>query len=228
MNYCPKCGKPLTENATFCMNCGAKVDVPPVEPSSAAVSTPKKRTIPLPAIILIVVVIIAFGFAKLYPTIQVYRISGTYEQPPLLDGYDGSTIQLNPDMTATYSLLGTINSDGYWTYDNGEIVLTTSFYTSTQEDTYTLYKNYLVDTDYIFEGSIPGEERFNATVALKDNSHSYNFSSDGTATSFYDGKTYKYTYVRDKNLITMTSNSGNETKFLILKDGIGSVYFTKQ
>lgn len=228
MNYCPKCGKPLTEGATFCMNCGAKVDVPSVETSAAAAMPQKKRSFPLPAVILIILAAIVFGVIKFYPTIQIYRISGTYEQPSILDGYDATTIQLNPDMTATYSLLGSYNMDGFWTYDDGKIVLTTTFLTSSTEDTYAFYKNHLVDIEYIYWGSIPSGDQFDATLSKEDDSSKYVFSSDGNVIYYTDdNKTYNYTYTRDKDYITLTSSSGDELKYLILKDGIGSVYYTK-
>lgn len=229
MNYCPKCGKPLTESATFCMNCGAKVDVPPVEPSAAAVSTQKKRNIPLPAIILIAVVAIAFGVAKLYPTIQIYRISGTYEAQSLLKDADASTIQLNTDKTATYSLLGRYDEDGSWAYENGQVLLTTTFLGVASDETYTIYKNYLVPVDYIYKGDIPSGNQFDTTLTMQGSSSKCVFSSDGTVIKYNaDGKTFNYTYTRDENCITMTTSTGSDIKYLILKDGICSDYYTKQ
>lgn len=35
MNYCPKCGEPLTEGSTFCSNCGAAVEAAPENGTAA-------------------------------------------------------------------------------------------------------------------------------------------------------------------------------------------------
>ena len=229
MNYCPKCGKPLTENAMFCMNCGAKVDVSPAEPSAAAVSAQKKHKFPLVAVVLIVLAAIIFCIVKFYPTIQIYRISGTYESHPLTKDSDASIIQLNADKTATYSLFGRYDDDGFWTYEDGQIHLTTTFAGNENNSTYTLYKNNLVATNSIYLGNIPDGDRFDTTVAVKDNSSSLNFSSDGTVTKYNDdGKTYNFTYTRDQNCITLTTSTGLDLKCLILKDGISTEYYTKQ
>ena len=229
MNYCPKCGKPLTENATFCMNCGAKVDVSPAEPSATAVSAQKKHSFPLVAVVLIVLVAIIFCIAKFYPTIQIYRISGTYEAQSLLEDADASTIQLNTDKTATYCLLGRYDEDGFWAYENGQVLLTTTFLGVSSDENYAVYKNYLVPVDYIYTGDIPSGNQFDTTLTMSGNSSKCVFSSDGTVTKYNaDGSTFNYTYTRSENWITMTTNTGSDIKYLILKDGICSDYFTKQ
>ena len=96
------------------------------------------------------------------------------------------------------------------------------------EDTYAFYNNHLVDIEYIYWGSIPSGDQFDATLSKEDDSSKYVFSSDGNVIYYTDdNKTYNYTYTRDKEYITLTSSSGDELKYLILKDGIGSVYYTK-
>lgn len=229
MNYCPKCGKPLTEGATFCMNCGAKVETTPIGPAQAVASAPKKKTFPLPALIFAILVILVIGIVKVFPAVQIHLISGLYEHQLTLEDYDATTIQLNDDKTASYSLLGTITMDGSWTYKDGQVILTTTFLGSTSEETYILYKNYLVPVDYIYQGNIPSGNHFDATLSETGSSNKYVFSSDGTVIKYTDdGKTYNYTYTRDENWITTTSSTGNDSKFLILKDGICNDYFTKQ
>lgn len=237
MKYCPKCGKAISDEFDFCMNCGARIDHNPTAYADTHVQVKKsKRQVAIFSSIVLIIIIV----------LSAFFITRKYSLPDTLSGrynsFGGHTVytfipdsqnenigtyeeELDPDNPITLT--------GKWGVADGQVTLVddliAELYTSAGMDftehyggtTYQITDNYhyLIDLESAFNETVPTEKQFEATFTRIDSlggDVKYAFHMDGTfehTQSLMTPANGKYT--RDGSLITMESNSGYMYRFFV-------------
>ena len=121
-------------------------------------------------------------------------------------------------------------STGTYTVDEDKVTLTSD---SGDVQNLIMYEKYLVATDYLYDGTIPEGDTFDASCSYmnsNDVEYTLTFKADGTYTEDDNGSVSEGTYERDGELIKRTTSDGSKgmIDYLIYKNQITNSYYVAQ
>lgn len=237
MKYCPKCGKEISDEFEFCMNCGARIDRNLTACAETCVQAKKPmRWIVICSSIILIIIIVVSAILITRKGLMMDTLSGKYNS---FGGYTAYTFI--PD--SKNENMGTYEEElapddptiltGKWIVADEQVTLVDDYiaelYTSAGKDFTeyydgTTYKitddyHYLIDLKSAFNEPAPDGEQFDATFTRSDS------LSDDVKYTFHKDGTFEHTqslmvpangrYTRDGNLITMESDDGYVDRFFV-------------
>lgn len=237
MKYCPKCGKVISDEFEFCMNCGARIDRNLTTCAETRVQAKKPmRWIVICSSIVLIIIIAVSAIFIVRKGLMIDTLSGKYNS---FGGYTAYTFI--PD--SKNENMGTYEEEsdpddpiiltGKWIVADEQVTLVDDYiaelYTSAGKDfteyydgtTYKITDDYLylIDLESAFNEPAPDGEQFNATFTRSDS------LSDDVKYTFHKDGTFEHTqslmvpangrYTRDGNLITMESDDGYVDRFFV-------------
>lgn len=121
-------------------------------------------------------------------------------------------------------------SAGTYTVDGDKVTLTSE---SGDVQNLIMYEKYLVATDYLYDGTIPDGDTFDASCSYmnsNDVEYTLTFKADGTYIEDDNGSVSEGTYERDGDMIKRTTSDGSTgmIDYLIYKNQITNSYYVAQ
>lgn len=184
--FCPKCGKENSDQNDFCIYCGVKID-------KGKKNTNERKDVLSNLRLLFLKKNFIIGFGSIVVFTVVVCLLFLFKSSPSIEGRYISTYSNSPDIYLDFT------NEKYGSYDGtyyGWVSIEDGFYKirnetlqlynsdSRMEESYIVYKNYLLDVDSKYEGKVPKGKHFNRPFenksTINNQVYTYIFKADGT------------------------------------------------